>query len=165
MSDLQRLLETPFLSVRPLDARLDTTSDEFDDVEIDLSDAYDDDEASLASDAHDDDEQLGMDVDDGIEDDTSKEEDPDRQGSIRVVKNAHLIYKRKDDNNMYTELWVYKEDMSKQISKDVYYAILAGTDIPRGSNSSPDGTQTVSTWMVGPAASTVTYVEIKGIPN
>jgi len=166
MFGLTKLIENPVLSVRPLDRALDTTSDDYDDVELDLTDAYDDDESAALSDAYDDDEQLGMDAGEGTTPaDSEQEEDPDRQGAIRVVKNAHLIYKRKDDNNMYTELWVYKQDMSKQISSEIYNAIIAGTDIPKGSRASEDGSQTVKTWEIGPPESTLSYVEIKGIPN
>lgn len=91
--------------------------------------------------------------------------DPDRQGVVRIVKDAHLIYKRKDDHNKYTELWVFKENKISKTAGRTYDAILAGSDIPKGYVQSPDGSQTVVKWEVGPPDNTLIYVEIKGMQN
>jgi hypothetical protein len=94
-----------------------------------------------------------------------QEDDPDRQGTIRTVPNAHLVYKRKDEQNQYTELWIFKQDYTTKISSKTYDAIIAGTDIPKGSSKSKDGSQKVKTWEIGPPQNTLVYVEITGLSN
>ena len=37
-----------------------------------------------------------------------EQKDMNRQGLIRKVKNAHLIYKRENETDTYDELWVYR---------------------------------------------------------
>jgi len=46
-----------------------------------------------------------------------------------------------------------------------YDAIMAGTDIPKGSTSSDDGSQTVERWEVGEPKNTLVFVNIKGLTN
>jgi len=91
--------------------------------------------------------------------------DPDRQGSIRTVPDAHLVYKRKNENNLYDELWIYKQNQHDTWTMRTYDAIVAGSDIPKGSTSSPDGSQTVERWEVGDPKSTLVFVNIKGLAN
>lgn len=91
--------------------------------------------------------------------------DLNKQGMIRTVKDAHLVYKRKDQNNQYTELWVYKRDSGKKNSTAPFDAIIAGTDIEKGHTMSPDGEQSIRTWEVGPVSNTVCFVEIMGLAN
>lgn len=91
--------------------------------------------------------------------------DPDRQGSIRAVPDAHLVYKRKNENNLYDELWIYKQNQHDTWTTKTYGAILAGSDIPKGSSTSPDGSQTVDRWEVGDPKSTLVFVNIKGLAN
>lgn len=78
----------------------------------------------------------------------------DRQGIIRKVEGAHLVFKRKNDSGTYDELWMYpfqdlfvNGTLKKLIS--IKRAILAGTDIPVKDNISPDGTQTVEQKIIG----------------
>jgi len=52
--------------------------------------------------------------------------DPDRQGSIRTVPDAHLVYKRKNENNLYDELWIYKQNQHDSWTTKTYAAIVAG---------------------------------------
>lgn len=87
-------------------------------------------------------------------------EDPDRQGAIRAVKKAHLVYKRESGDGGFEELWVYNVGTMKD-ELETRKAILAGTDIPPGKTTSPDGTQTYSIWSTGNAE----LLSIKGLPN
>lgn len=87
-------------------------------------------------------------------------EDPDRQGVIRSVKKAHLVYKRESSEGGFEELWVYNIGTMKD-ELETRKAILAGTDIPPGKTTSPDGTQTYSIWSTGNAE----MLSIKGLPN
>lgn len=87
-------------------------------------------------------------------------EDPDRQGTIRAVKKAHLVYKRESGDGGFEELWVYNIGTMKD-ELETRKAILAGTDIPPGKTTSPDGTQTYSIWSTGNAE----ILSIKGLPN
>lgn len=87
-------------------------------------------------------------------------EDPDRQGAIRAVKKAHLVYKRESGDGGFEELWVYNIGTMKD-ELETRKAILAGTDIPPGKTTSPDGTQTYSIWSTGNAE----MLSIKGLPN
>lgn len=97
--------------------------------------------------------------------DQPNQPDPDRQGSIRTIPDAHLVYKRKNENNLYDELWIYKQNQHDTWTMKTYDAIVAGSDIPRGSSSSPDGAQTVERWEVGDPKSTLVFVNIKGLAN
>lgn len=87
-------------------------------------------------------------------------EDPDRQGMIRTVKGAHLVYKREGDEGSFEELWVYNvADFRGQ--QDVKRAILAGTDIPVNRTQSPDGAQSYEIWAMG----NVEMILIRGLPS
>ena len=97
--------------------------------------------------------------------DNKSKEDPDRQGSIRTIPDAHLVYKRKNDHNLYDELWIYKQNQHDSWTMKTYDAIIAGSDIPKGSTSSPDSQQTVERWEVGDPTNTLVFVHIKGLPN
>lgn len=110
-----------------------------------------------------------LDIDDGETlSDTDSGEVPstsDRDGEIRVVPRAHLVYKRKQDANKFTELWIYKHDNLAKQSDLVYAAILAATDIPVRAKSSPDGEQTVKTWRIGKPTDTLVFVELNGLTS
>jgi hypothetical protein len=100
------------------------------------------------------------DSDDNDKDD-KKSENPDKQGIIRTIKNAHLIYKRQDGDGTYVELWVY--NISKGI-KDEYKirnAILDGTDIEAKTGSSPDNKQKFELWTIGERQ----FIQVTGLPN
>lgn len=142
MTTVKKLLESPLVSFRKLS---DEPQQQQDDRPRDSSSEYSDDE-------HSDDVSNGAD-------------DPDRQGEIRHVTNAHLVFKRKDERNQFTELWIYKENALQKKTNKTYDAIIAGTDIPRGQRTSEDGSQTVSVWEIGSPTNTLVYVELKGLPN
>lgn len=101
-----------------------------------------------------------------IGDDEEQEQgDPDRQGDIRTVPDAHLVYKRKNENNLYDELWIFKLNQHDTWTMKTYDAIMAGTDIPKGSTASGDGSQTVERWEVGDPKNTLVFVNIKGLTS
>lgn len=104
-----------------------------------------------------DDEFQGTDTDQYVSDDI---EDPDRQGLIRTVKKAHLVYKRETEDGTFEELWIYNVD-TLRAEMDIRKAILAGTDIPPGKMSSPDGSQTYQLWSAGNAE----LIIIQGLPG
>lgn len=89
----------------------------------------------------------------------------DRQGSIRIVADAHLVYKRRDESNQFTELWVFKENKRQKMMGKILNAIIAGTDIQQGRKQSIDGVQRIETWEIGPPENTIMYVEITGLQN
>lgn len=90
-----------------------------------------------------------------------EEEDPNFQGNIRTVAGANLVYKRKEEDGNYEELWIY--NVGKDIKKEsqIRRAILAGTDIVPTQTESEDGTQRSETSSVG----NVQYLKITGLPN
>ncbi len=89
------------------------------------------------------------------------EDDPDRQGLIRTVKGAHLVYKRKQEDGTYDELWVFKAGKDMKDALKVRRAILAGTDIPPKSTKSQDGSQSYTLTSLGNGQ----VLHIKGLPN
>lgn len=88
-------------------------------------------------------------------------EDDNRQGVIRRVKNAHLVYKRQQDDGSFSELWVYKQGDRGADELDTRRDVLAGTDIPPQKTRSPDGRQQAEVWSSG----NVQFLEITGLPN
>lgn len=106
----------------------------------------------------------GLDSEEGLGDpeEEQEEEDSDFQGVIRTVPGACLVYKRKDEQNNYEELWVYNvggRDMRPEIK--VRNSILAGTDIDPKTQRSQDGQQTCDTTTVG----NVQFLHIRGLLN
>lgn len=87
-------------------------------------------------------------------------EDPDKQGLIRQVPKAHLVYKRRMDNDTFEELWIYNVNHLTNDTK-IRQAILAGTDISLASNQSSDGTKKCTIWSIGNAE----CVKLTGIPE
>jgi len=119
------------------------------DIEFEDSDDLDDSE--------DFDDEDFMDFDGNEED-----EDPDRQGLIRVVPGAHLVYKRVDEDGTFEELWIYNiPDSELESELEIRRAILAGTDIPRGKTQTEDGVQSYEMWTAGNAQ----MVKISGLPS
>lgn len=87
-------------------------------------------------------------------------EDPNRQGLIRVVKGAHLVYKRETEDGSFEELWMYNI-VSLRDELKLKKMILAGTDIPPTKTQSDDGSQTYEIWSAGNAE----LILIRGLPN
>ena len=102
-----------------------------------------------------------------LENDLDKEiehtfpDDPNRQGIIRVVDKAHLVYKRQMPDGTFDELWIY--NISKELRDELATRkkILAGTDIPPTRTRSADGSQKYTMTTLGDAQ----YVHITGLPN
>jgi hypothetical protein len=87
--------------------------------------------------------------------------DPDRQGLIRTVKGAHLVYKRQNEEGKFDELWVFNVGGTLDDALTIRRAILAGTDIPPRATKSKDGLQTYTLTTLGNAQ----LLHIKGLPN
>lgn len=87
--------------------------------------------------------------------------DPDFEGDIRTVTGANLVYKRKQEDGNFEELWIYNvgNDIKKETT--IRRAILAGTDIVPSQRESEDGTQHAETTTLG----NVQYLKISGLPN
>jgi hypothetical protein len=98
--------------------------------------------------------------DDNEFDEGQSEEDPDKQGMIRTVRGAYLVYKRVTSNNNYEELWVFNTKNIKSQTK-IKNDILAGTDIDPVKLMSPDGGQSAMTWNRG----NVQFLTLTGLPN
>lgn len=82
---------------------------------------------------------------------TTQEQDPDKMGDIRVVKGAHLVYKRQRADGTFKELWIYNIGSHINDSIAIKRAILAGTDIKDGKLRSEDGSQTYQLSTLGNA--------------
>lgn len=87
--------------------------------------------------------------------------DPNRQGLIRTVKGAHLVYKRKNEEGTFDELWVFNTGGDMENSLKVRRDILAGTDIPPRATKSQNGAQTYTLKTLGNGQ----ILHIKGLPN
>lgn len=158
------------------DPELDASHDDFDAADFDIvgdedtdgvedtppddfeGEQFGDTEEDLTADSENpEDQNLGDEMGDG---EPTEPEDPDRQGLIRTVNKAHLIYKRKTDDGTYDEMWMYNvSNLRDNIS--VRKAILAGTDIPPNRSQSPDGSQSYELWTAGNAE----MMLIKGLPQ
>ena len=105
----------------------------------------------------------GLDVDgeEGLLGGEEQEEDPDYQGVIRTVTGANLIYKRRTEDGVFEELWVYNVGKSMKTEAKIRRAILSGTDIGPQQISSEDGSQTIETSSIG----NVQFLKIIGLPN
>lgn len=78
------------------------------------------------------------------------QDDPNRQGLVRTVKGAHLVYKRKNEEGSYDELWVFGTGNNDiKDSLEVRRAILAGTDIPPRALKSENGQQSYTLTSLG----------------
>lgn len=130
--------------------------DEFDDNEGELppEDVVDDqsqaDEFSGEDPSTVGDEEPGDEFQDEVPEEPAEPEDPNRQGMVRTVKGAHLVYKREVEDGTYEELWQYNTSTLRD-EITIRKAILAGTDIPVNKAQSPDGSQSFETWAAGNA--------------
>lgn len=105
-----------------------------------------------------DDEQNEKNIDNMV--DQAASQDPDRQGVLRVVPGAHLVYKRETEDGTFEELWIYNVG-KLQDELNIRKAVLAGTDIPVNKKFSPDGEQTFEIWSAGNAE----LLHVMGLPN
>jgi len=149
---------------RGMDPRDDEEYDEDEEVdEVDMDEDDPDVNMDQAEDEDYDDEfndPETMDDEDANLDD-EEPEDPNKMGVIRKVDNAHLVYKRQDEEGTFEELWMYHIGEVVDDELDIRRNILAGTDIPAGSMKSEDGTQFMTLWTTG----NIQMLNIKGLPN
>jgi len=96
-----------------------------------------------------------------LEKEGEDEGDMDRQGVIRTAPDAHLIYKRQNEEGNYDELWIYNTGADMKDELEIRRNILAGTDIPTSRTKSDDGTQIYTLASMGNAQ----YLHIRGLPN
>lgn len=87
-------------------------------------------------------------------------ENPNKQGAIRTVPDADLVYKRKENDGDYEEMWVYHFADMKTALK-IRQDILSGTDIKIYKRSSDDGKQIYDMWTTG----NTEILKISGLPN
>lgn len=87
--------------------------------------------------------------------------DPNKQGLIRYVKGAHLVYKRQNEEGTYDELWVFGTGGALEDALKVRRNILAGTDIPPRATKSANGQQSYTLKTLGNGQ----ILHIKGLPN
>lgn len=102
----------------------------------------------------------GVGQEEGTDEIDGVEENPDRQGLIRQIPKAHLVYKRQTPDNTYEELWVYNISQVGQDMK-IRQAILADTNIPANATISPEGDQRYELWTCGNAE----CLKIMGLPE
>lgn len=126
-----------------------------------LQDINSDDIESLQGDANaetgeelDPDEQIDVEAE-------SESEDPDKQGVIRIVKGARLVYKRQTEDGDFEELWIFNVGDAIKDSLKKQKAILAGTDIPPKKTKSEDRMQHYTLTTLGNAQ----LLNIRGLPN
>lgn len=131
-----------------------------DDDDLGLEGDMDDMEGMEGSEGLEGEDQLGLEGEG--EDEFGEEEDPNRQGAVRLVPGAHLVFKRQQEDGTFSEMWIYNmgEEGDKSASK-VRKSILAGTDIPQEEIESEDGAQTYNIWTAGNAQ----VLRIEGLPN
>ena len=103
------------------------------------------------------DDNLEKNIDDIVDTAT---ENPDKQGNVRTVPGAHLVYKRKNEMGTYDELWIFPSSEIKNSLK-IRNAILSGTDIPPNKTTSPDDKSSYNVWSAGNCE----LMNITGLPN
>jgi hypothetical protein len=88
------------------------------------------------------------------------EENPDKQGLIRFVPNAHLVYKRVQPDGTFSELWIYNiYGLNDEL--EIKKSILAGTDIDIKTSTDDSGNQEYQLFTMGNAQ----LMHITGLPN
>ena len=94
-------------------------------------------------------------------DDDDKNEDPNKQGLIRKIEGAHLVYKRINEDGTYDELWMYNISRGRRNEYEIRSEILANTDIEQKSGVSASGKQKYILW----TNNNVQMMQITGLPN
>lgn len=153
MNILQELVSMSDFTSTPQAKLMELVDDEFmDDNQDDPVDVLDDEFMDDSMDNTDDDQPI-----DAVAKNAT--DDPDRQGVIRTIDGAHLVYKRKGDTG-YDELWIYNTTDVK-ISVPIRRQIISGSDIPPGETQTANGEQKLVTWSVGNAE----LIALYGLPN
>jgi len=76
-------------------------------------------------------------------------DNPNKQGIIRHVDKAHLVYKRQTPDGTFEELWSYNISTDMKDELTIRRKILSGTDIPSQKTQSPDGSQAYTITTMG----------------
>lgn len=108
-----------------------------------------------------DDSEESIDLSSDSDEESEENEDPNKQGLLRKVPGAHLVYKRQIETGQYEEMWSYKVEKNIKDETKLKNAILAGTDIDPRRGISEDGQQSYEIWTAGNAQILV----ITGLPN
>lgn len=106
-------------------------------------------------------EQLPADTEFELDQQIEPSDDPNRQGIIRTVDNAHLVFKRQSEDGTFEELWVYNIGDSLDTGLKIRRDILAGTDISQNRTRSEDESQSYDLTTLGNAQ----ILHIKGLSN
>lgn len=171
---LKQKLVREALDFYKIDSMLDYDDDEFESEDTgpidqaDLGDADEDDFGDFSDDFGDFEEEgeegedlFGSDEEMDEEGEFGEESsDPDKEGLIRTVRGAYLVYKRATAESNYEELWIYNMGNVKT-QTHVRNAILAGTDVDPITLRSPTNDQTAEVWSKG----NIQYLHINGLPN
>lgn len=100
---------------------------------------------------------------DNFEDEESESnidnEDDNYQGVIRNVKGAYLVYKKRESDDSFTELWVMNVGRDMKRDFQIRRAILSGTDIDPKSQVSDDEHQQLESYSIG----NVQFLKITGL--
>lgn len=145
-----------------IDAEVDPESDEFPDLNGPMGTKVANGSSDLDSDEPDDASDSG-DIDPSdSEGSPGESDDPNKQGTIRTVKGAKLVYKRQEYDGTYTELWMLNNTKdSLRDDLDIRRDVLSGTDIPNNSRTSDDGSQKYDITVLG----NVQMLKVTGLPN
>jgi len=159
------VINTPILKLQDPtipDDQVQEPADEEDDQDVEaFANSFDDDFATddvpVGDDGSEQEDTDGLAPDNG--DDASNSQDPNYQGMIRTVRGAYLVYKRKESNGTYEEVWLYNVGKDLQKETAIRRAILSGTDIDPNTHASDNGEQKAKTWTTG----NVQYLTISGL--
>ncbi len=88
-------------------------------------------------------------------------EEQDRDGIIRDVAGAYLVYKRVTPDGTYDELWIYNISPDLTITTKIKHAILAGTDIDSNTQYSNNDEEHASSYSLG----NLQFLKLTGLPN
>jgi hypothetical protein len=98
---------------------------------------------------------------DDTKDKKTKKEDPNKQGLIRRIPKAHLVYKRKISDGTFEELWMYNIEKGIKDELDIRSAILSGTDVDPKIGASQGGKQRYILW----TSNNVQMLQVSGLPS
>lgn len=137
---LSEKIKVSKLEDQPVPEKEDDKKDKSDKEVIDLTDKNQTDTASDENNSDKDQSENSSD------EKTDEKENPDKQGLIRTIKGAHLIYKRKNGDGTFSELWIYSIHKGLKDEFAIRNAILDGTDIDQKTGQSKDEKQTYDLW-------------------
>lgn len=94
--------------------------------------------------------------------DSENDEDDNKEiGILRTIPNASLVYKRKQSDGTFEEMWIFNVTKDNKRTQRIYNDIVSGSDIEQGASYNEDRSQSVDTWSIG----NVQMVLISGLAN